>query len=134
MDAKFFKDETTGEDILEFSKGGISLLRNSLTNRGSAFTEEEREKYDLIGLLPAGVGTIDIQMMRSVEIIQQIGSVLGKHVFLRALQDRNEVLFSDAHGVSYHRDDADHLYTDNRLGLPAVQQDLSSAKGSFYHL
>lgn len=93
MNAKFYTDVSTGEDILEFSQKGVSLLRNSLSNRGSAFTEEEREKYGLLGLLPAAVGTIDIQVMRAYKEYQQIGSDLGKHVFLRALQDRNEVLF-----------------------------------------
>lgn len=93
MAVRFYKDDESGADILECTEKGIALLKNSLTNRGSSFTREEREEYGLLGILPAEVGTIETQLIRAYSEFQQITSTLGKHVFLRALQDRNEVLF-----------------------------------------
>ena len=42
---------------------------------------------------PPGIGTIETQLIKDYKEYLQVGSVLGKHVYLRSLQDRNEVLF-----------------------------------------
>lgn len=80
-------------DIDKFPKG-IALLRNPLLNKGTAFTEEEREALGLIGLLPPRVHTQEAQLVRVLGNIRRKESDLEKYIFLTALQDRNEALYT----------------------------------------
>ena len=80
-------------DLDKFPKG-IDLLRNALLNKGTAFTEEEREALGLMGLLPPRVLTQESQLVRVLENIRRKESDLEKYIFLMALQDRNEALFT----------------------------------------
>ncbi len=80
---------------------GREALRRPLSNKGTAFTEEERERLGLTGLLPAGVSTLDQQAKRAYEQYSKQPDDLAKNVYMTALQDRNEVLF--------YRLMADHL-------------------------
>ena len=72
---------------------GTDLLNTPLLNKGTAFTEEERTKFGLRGLLPPHVETLDEQVVRAYEAFQKKDSDLERHIYLRALQDTNEVLF-----------------------------------------
>lgn len=72
---------------------GASLLGDSLLNKGTAFTEQERKEFQLLGLLPPYVDTLEGQVSRAYEAYQAKQEDLERHIFLRALQDRNEVLF-----------------------------------------
>jgi malate dehydrogenase (oxaloacetate-decarboxylating) len=72
---------------------GYSRLDDPLLNKSTAFTLKERVKYKLIGLLPPKIETLEQQVERTKLIFNQQTESLQKHVFLRALQDRNEVLF-----------------------------------------
>ena len=72
---------------------GQLLLDNPLSNKGSAFSIDERRELGLIGLLPAHFSTIEEQLTRTYENYQRKQSDLGRYVFLTALQDRNETLF-----------------------------------------
>lgn len=72
---------------------GRELLRNSILNKGSAFTQEEREKLGLDGLLPPHVSTMDQQLARRYANFLECGNDLGKYHFLTDLQNRNETLF-----------------------------------------
>ncbi|MDG4869307.1 NAD-dependent malic enzyme, partial [Guyparkeria sp. 1SP6A2] len=62
-------------------------------NKGSAFTQEERLAFNLIGLLPQKVETIDDQLERVYRQYQQCHSDLERHIHLRAIQDDNETLY-----------------------------------------
>jgi malic enzyme len=62
-------------------------------NKGSAFTEAERLEFDLLGLLPPHVATLDEQLVRTYESYRQKSSDLEKYIYLAALHDRNETLF-----------------------------------------
>ena len=75
------------------SLSGQMLLDNPLSNKGSAFSRDERRELGLIGLLPAHFSTIEEQLTRTYENYQRKQSDLGRYVFLTALQDRNETLF-----------------------------------------
>src|SRR6266446_5459843 len=72
---------------------GTDLLNTPLLNKGTAFTEEERARFGLQGLLPPHVETLDEQAVRAYEAFQKKDNDLERHIYLRALQDTNEVLF-----------------------------------------
>ena len=72
---------------------GMDLLDNHELNKGTAFTEQERSKLGLQGLLPPYVASIEEQLVRAYEAYKRNQSDLDRHIFLRALQDTNEVLF-----------------------------------------
>lgn len=72
---------------------GQALLENSVFNKGSAFTEEERDLYGLRGLLPPHVDTLEEQVARAYGAYKEASGDLQKHIFLRQLQDTNEILF-----------------------------------------
>lgn len=62
-------------------------------NRGTAFTDEERQKYRLRGLLPAQVETIEQQAGRSLSQLRSKESSIEKYIYLSQLQHTNETLF-----------------------------------------
>jgi len=71
----------------------IDLLNRQDLNKGTAFTEEERTEFGLHGLLPPHVETLDQQVVRAYEAYHRKDDDLERHIYLRALQDTNEVLF-----------------------------------------
>jgi malate dehydrogenase (oxaloacetate-decarboxylating) len=86
-------DENTGEEVLEVSLTGQLLLDYSLLNKGSAFTEEERREFGLLGLLPPHISSMDEQLRRNYANFKRKETDLERYVFLVSLQDRNETLF-----------------------------------------
>ncbi|NKI73324.1 NAD-dependent malic enzyme [Dickeya sp. CFBP 2040] len=72
---------------------GPILLEFPLLNKGSAFTEEERGQFNLHGLLPEAVETIEEQAERAWRQYQAFKNDIEKHVYLRNIQDTNETLF-----------------------------------------
>src|SRR6202043_4108981 len=72
---------------------GMDLLDTPTLNKGTAFTEEERTEFGLQGLLPPHIETLDEQAVRAYEAFQRKDSDLERHIYLRQLQDANEVLF-----------------------------------------
>jgi malate dehydrogenase (oxaloacetate-decarboxylating) len=76
----------------EFPRG-MDLLNRDELNKGTAFTEEERSKLGLHGLLPPQVETLEEQVVRAYEAYKRKDDDLERHIYLRALQDTNEVLF-----------------------------------------
>jgi malate dehydrogenase (oxaloacetate-decarboxylating) len=72
---------------------GSALLNTPLLNKGTAFTHTERAAFGLDGLLPASVETLEQQVNRAYEGCRRIADDLARHLYLRDLQDANEVLF-----------------------------------------
>ncbi|WP_275288988.1 NAD-dependent malic enzyme [Halomonas elongata] len=72
---------------------GPPLLEMPLLNKGSAFTREERLEFNLIGLLPQNVETIEEQVERAYRQYRQCQNDLDRHIYLRAIQDDNETLY-----------------------------------------
>src|SRR6201993_354726 len=72
---------------------GTELLERPLLNKGTAFTEEERRQFGLDGLLPPHIETLDEQVARAYEAYKRKDEDLERHIYLRALQDANEILF-----------------------------------------
>ena len=75
------------------SPHGIALLRDPLLNKGTAFTEQERDTLGLRGLLPAHVLSMEAQAKRVMTNLRRLPNDLEKYVALNALHDRNEALF-----------------------------------------
>ncbi len=72
---------------------GMELLNRQGLNKGTAFTDEERTALGLHGLLPPQVESLDGQAARAYEAYKRKDDDLERHIYLRALQDTNEVLF-----------------------------------------
>jgi malate dehydrogenase (oxaloacetate-decarboxylating)(NADP+) len=78
---------------LQQSLSGLALLRDPALNRGTGFTEAERDKFNLRGFLPPRVHTQDEQAQRVLARLRLLTDPLEKFVALNALHDRNETLF-----------------------------------------
>src|SRR6201981_2575699 len=72
---------------------GAQLLHDPVLNKGTAFTEKERDVYRLRGLLPPRVNSQDQQVARVLENLRRKDTDLERYIFMMALQDRNETLF-----------------------------------------
>ncbi|MEN8108439.1 MAG: NAD-dependent malic enzyme [Pseudomonadota bacterium] len=72
---------------------GYGRLNNAELNKGTAFTESERDAFKLRGLLPAAVSSQELQLSRTLANLRRKTSDLEKYIFLLALQGRNERLF-----------------------------------------
>ena len=72
---------------------GHALRTDSLLNKGTAFTERERDALGLRGLLPPRVFTIEEQLVRVYGNFHRKPDALEKYIFLTTLQNRNETLF-----------------------------------------
>jgi malate dehydrogenase (oxaloacetate-decarboxylating) len=78
---------------VETALSGYELLNDPLHNKGTAFTEHERDALDLHGLLPPHVAELDYQVKRRLDAFRGLGTDLQRYIFLRGLQDTNETLF-----------------------------------------
>lgn len=74
-------------------QAGNTLLNTPLLNKGSAFSSEERKSFNLSGLLPANIESIEEQASRAYEQFSLFSSELDKHIYLRNIQDTNETLY-----------------------------------------
>ncbi|MDP4536617.1 NAD-dependent malic enzyme [Alkalimonas collagenimarina] len=72
---------------------GPALLETPLLNKGSAFSKEEREAFNLTGLLPPRYESIEEQVKRAYMQYSSFENTINKHIYLRAIQDKNETLF-----------------------------------------
>ena len=72
---------------------GVQLLHDPILNKGTSFTEKERDVFRLRGLLPPRVNSQEQQVARALESLQRKESDLERYIFLMALQDRDEKLF-----------------------------------------
>lgn len=70
-----------------------AILSNPLLNKGTAFTEAERDHLGLHGLLPSHVSTLAGQIDRRIAVLRAFSTPFEKYAFLRDLQDTNETLF-----------------------------------------
>jgi malate dehydrogenase (oxaloacetate-decarboxylating) len=80
-------------DFATTALSGYELLADPRFNKGTAFSEAEREAFDLHGLLPPNVATLDEQVSRRLQALRGYETDLERYAFLRELQDTNETLF-----------------------------------------
>jgi malate dehydrogenase (oxaloacetate-decarboxylating) len=84
---------TANQQALPVSLSGFNLINSPRLNKGTAFSEDERDAFDLHGLLPPHVGTLDEQIARRLHALERQPTPFSKYAFLRDLQDTNETLF-----------------------------------------
>ena len=72
---------------------GRALLKDPVRNKGTAFTRQQRHDLGLEGLLPHAVESVDRQLERVRIEYDTKRTDLGRHIFLRQLQDSSRVLF-----------------------------------------
>ncbi len=87
-----FEDIAAGRPAL-IGLSGPALLGNRLLTKDLAFPVDEREAFDLLGLLPDRVLTIGEQVELELEHLRVKDDPLERYIGLAALQDRNATLF-----------------------------------------
>ena len=85
--------DTLDSHSVEAPGRGVKLLHDPARNKGTAFTEAERDALGLRGLLPPRAQSQAQQVVRVLENLRCKPTNLEKYVFLTSLQDRNETLF-----------------------------------------
>ncbi|KAG8834756.1 NAD-dependent malic enzyme, mitochondrial [Serendipita sp. 399] len=79
--------------VCKISLQGSELLNDPQWNKGSAFTEEERQMFRLRGRLPCKVNTLEEQIKRAYDQVQQFDTDIRKNSFLESLRMQNWVLY-----------------------------------------
>jgi len=86
-------DESNPQRTVATALSGYELLNDPLLNKGTGFTDDERDTFDLHGLLPPHVTALDMQVKRRLAGFLRITTDMQRYTFLRGLQDTNETLF-----------------------------------------
>ena len=87
------RDKETEEEFIAVDTKGRSILLNSFTNKGTAFTPSERNDLNLHGLEPPAVSTMEQQLDRTYQAFKAKSTDLERYIYLTSLHDRNETLF-----------------------------------------
>lgn len=93
LDFTVIRDEKTGELFIETSISGKPLLTLPQLNKSTAFTQEERRAFGLLGKLPNRVETLDEQVKRAYLQYSSYTSRLQQNIYLNNLNDKNQILF-----------------------------------------
>jgi malate dehydrogenase (oxaloacetate-decarboxylating) len=83
----------TDSTVVGTALSGYQLLADPLLNKGTAFSEAERNTFGLHGLLPPTIGSLEEQVSRRLRVLRDFATDLERYAFLRDLQDTNETLF-----------------------------------------
>jgi hypothetical protein len=125
--------DLSGPACIETRKRGIWLLKNPATNKGLAFTEEEREQCGLHGLLPATVQSIEQQVELELEHLHEKGSDLERYIGLAwAPVSQRGPLLPGPRGASGGAD-AHRLHANRRRSVPALQPHRARHAGHLAH-
>ena len=79
--------------VIETSLTGYDLINQPMLNKGTAFSDEERDVFGLHGLLPPHVGRLEDQIKRRLRALDGLPAGFEQYAYLRELQDSNETLF-----------------------------------------
>src|ERR1700677_3799351 len=79
--------------VVRTKLSGYDLINSPRLNKGTAFTEAERDAFALHGLLPPHQGTLEEQLKRRKKVLEDQPTPFAKYSFMRDLQDANETLF-----------------------------------------
>lgn len=107
------------EDVLKLTKSGSDVLNTPLLNKGTAFTQEERDSLELNGLLPSRISSVEQQIQRSYLNFSSRKTPLEKYDSLVGLMSRNEQLFYQF-AIRYAKEVLPIIYTPT-VGDAAMQ-------------
>ncbi|KAL9655398.1 hypothetical protein ABK040_011239 [Willaertia magna] len=108
---KYYHDHSDfKQDVIFTTQEGIDVMNNSLLNKGTSFSQTERDRLHIRGLLPAVVLDIDKQLFRTRQSYNNLKSDIERYQFCTQLQDRNETLFYKFL-MSYIKELAPIIYT-----------------------
>ncbi len=93
LDFKVSRDKSTSELFIETSIYGKLLLTTPQLNKGTAFTQEERHEFGLLGKLPDRVESLEEQLKRAYFQYASYTSRLQQNIYLSNLHDKNQILF-----------------------------------------
>jgi malate dehydrogenase (oxaloacetate-decarboxylating) len=93
MDVSEHPKKTANRRASKISLAGYALINSPRLNKGTAFSDSERDEFHLHGLLPPHVGTLKEQIERRLQALREQPTSFHKYTFLRDLQDANETLF-----------------------------------------
>lgn len=93
LDFSVVRDKQTDEIYIETSITGKALLTLPQLNKGTAFTQEERRAFGLLGKLPHRVETLDEQVKRAYLQYSSYQTRLQQNIYLNNLHDKNQTLF-----------------------------------------
>ena len=96
------RDEKTNEIYIETSLKGKPLLTIPQINKGTAYTEEERWEFDLIGKLPYSIETIEQQEVRSYKQFSRFNTDLEKHIYVSYVYIYNNTILNIAYDLCYN--------------------------------
>ncbi|KAI0405891.1 malic enzyme [Xylaria palmicola] len=122
-ESKFSRLPLSTRGPIECAVQGTVLLHTPYFNRGSAHTAEERAEFNLTGLLPQSVQTLEQQVKRAYEQYSTRPDDLAKNTFLTSLKEQNSVLFfkllqdhlKEMFGVIYTPTEGDAIQNFSRL-------------------
>jgi malate dehydrogenase (oxaloacetate-decarboxylating) len=89
--------------VIRTHLSGYDLLLHPGLNKGTAFTEAERESFALHGLLPPHIGTLQDQRQRRKRALDNEPTAFGRYALMRGLQDNDETLFYSL--ISHHTEE-----------------------------
>jgi malate dehydrogenase (oxaloacetate-decarboxylating) len=93
MDSSSAAESSAKAEVVETRLSGYDLLLHPGLNKGTAFTEEERDAFALHGLLPPHLGSLEDQLERRMKAFDGETNSFDRYNFMRNLQDSNETLF-----------------------------------------
>ena len=93
MSGKTLPTRSGTQKVIRTHLTGIDLLVNPRLNKGTAFTEDERDAFALHGLVPPHIGTLEDQRERRKIALRNRSSSFSKYRLMRDLQDNDETLF-----------------------------------------
>ena len=88
-----YKRDSSGSPYIETDLPGLMLTRLPLLNKSTAFSAEERDAFNLWGILPAHISLLEEQVRRAYSNYRHFEKDFDKYIYLRLLQDRCEILF-----------------------------------------
>ncbi len=85
--------QPVADEVIETELSGVDLINQPLLNKGTAFTDDERDAFHLHGMLPPNIGNLAEQVRRRLAVLRNFRTDFERYAFLRDLQDANETLF-----------------------------------------
>ena len=120
-------DVSSLDTQIETDMMGYDLINTPMLNKGTAFTEAERDTFRLHGLLPPHVGTLDEQVARRLKVLRALRNRLRALCLPARTAGHQRDAVLRAAGAQHRGDAAAGLHADGRRGLPALQRDLAQA-------